>query len=95
LPKTAETQKELGSNGIFGKTKPSSFPQRVKVVGRVYSSTKLIADALNHSFVTSAQAKFTPTGPSKTTDTNIKNIFYPANRMLSFCHQPLLKKYLH
>jgi len=52
-------------NDIFGKTKPSSFPQRLKVGGRVYSSTKLIADALNHSFVTSAQTNFTPTGPSK------------------------------
>jgi len=39
-------------NDIFGKTKPSSFPQRLKVDGRVYSATKLIADALNRSFVT-------------------------------------------
>ena len=29
-------------NDIFGKTKASSFPQRLKVDGRVYSSTKLI-----------------------------------------------------
>jgi len=57
-------------NDIFGKTKPSSFPQRLKVDGRVYSSIKLIADALNPSFVTSAQANFTPAGSSKTTDTN-------------------------
>jgi len=61
-------------NDIFGKTKPSSFPQRLKVDGRVYSSTKLIADALNHSFVTSGQTNFTPTGPSKTTDTCSKKI---------------------
>jgi len=52
-------------NDIFGKTKPSSFPQRLKIDGRIYSSTKLIADALNHRFVTSAQANYTPTGPSK------------------------------
>ena len=73
-------------NDIFGKTKPSSFPQRLKVDERllmfthprVYSSTKLIADASNHSFVTSAHTNFTPTGPSKTIDTNIKNIFYHA-----------------
>ena len=64
-------------NDIFGKTKPSSFPQRLKVVGRIYSSTKLIADALNHSFVTSAQANFTPTGSSKTTDTHIKKYLLP------------------
>ena len=64
---------------IFGKTKPSSFPQRLKVDVRVYSSRKLLADALNHSFVTSAQTNFTPIGPSKTTDTHIKNIFYHAN----------------
>ena len=61
-------------NDIFGKTKPFSFPQRLKVDGRIYSSTKLIADALNHSFVTSAQANFTPTGPFETTDTHIKKI---------------------
>jgi len=61
-------------NDTFGKTKPSSFPQRLKVDGRVYSSTKLIADALNHSFVTSAHTNPTPTSPSKTTDTNIKKI---------------------
>jgi len=59
-------------NDIFGKNKPSSFPQRLQFDGRVYSTTNLIADALNHIFVTSAQAKFTPTGSSKTTNTNIK-----------------------
>jgi len=64
-------------NDIFGKTKPSSYPQRLKVDGRVYSSTKLIADALNHSFVTSAQTNFTPTGPSEGTDTNIKKNLLP------------------
>jgi len=58
--------------------KPSSFPQRSNVDGRVYSPTKLIVDALNHSFVTSAQAYYTPIGPSKTTDANIKN--YPLLR---------------
>ena len=31
-------------NDIFGINKPSSFAQRSKVDGRVYSSTKLIAD---------------------------------------------------
>jgi len=41
-------------NDILGKTKPSSFSQRLKVDERIYSSTKVIADALNHSFVTSA-----------------------------------------
>ena len=83
-------------NDTFGKTKPSSFPQRSKVVGRVYSSTKLIANALNHSFETSSQTNVTPTGPSKTTNTNIKkNISYHAKEILPFCHQPLLKKYLH
>ena len=45
---------------------------KLKVDGQVYSATKLIADALTHSFVTSSQTNFTPTGPSKTTDTNIK-----------------------
>jgi len=66
-------------NDIFDKTKPSSFPQRLKVHGRIYLSTKLNADALNHRFVTSAQANFTPTGPSKTIDTHIKkNVFYHA-----------------
>ena len=64
-------------NDIFRKTKPSSFPQRLKVHGRVYSSTKLIADALNHSFVTSVQTNFTPTGPSETADTNIKKYLLP------------------
>jgi len=59
------------TNDIFGKNKPSSFLQKLSVDGRVYSSTKLIAGALNNSFVTSAQAKFTPTGPPKTTDANI------------------------
>ena len=82
-------------NDIFGKTKPPSFPYRLKVDGRVYSSTKSITDALNHSFVASAQSNFTNSGRSKTTDTNIKNIFCHAKRILSFYHQPLLKKYLH
>jgi len=67
----------LEINDIFSKTKPSSFPQRLKVDGRVYSPTKLIADALNHSFVTSAQTNFTSTGPSKNTDTNIKKYLLP------------------
>ena len=79
---------------FFGKTKPSSFPPRLKVDGRVYSSTKLIADALNHSFVTSAQSNLTPSGPSKNTETNIKNIVFHAKQILLFYHQPLLKKYL-
>ena len=72
-------------NDIFGKTKPSCFPQRLKVDGRVYSSTKLIADALKHSFVTSAQTNFTPTGPSEATDTNIKKYLLPrqANSIFS------------
>ena len=39
-------------NDIFSKTTPSSFPQRLKVDGRVYSSTQLIADALNQWFPT-------------------------------------------
>ena len=64
-------------NDLLGKTKPSSFPQRLKVDRRVYSSTKLIADALNHSFVTSSQINFTPAGPSETTDTNIKKYLLP------------------
>jgi len=64
-------------NDIFGKSKPSGFPQRLKVDGRVYSSTKLIADTLDHCFVTSAQANFTHTGPSKTTDANIKKYLLP------------------
>jgi len=64
-------------NDIFGKTKPSSFPPRSKVDGRVYSSTKLIADALNHSFVSSAQSNLTPSGPSKHTETNIKKYRLP------------------
>jgi len=38
-------------NDIFGKNKPYSFPQRLKVDGRVYLSTKLLADALNHSLL--------------------------------------------
>jgi len=59
-------------NEIFGKNKSSSLPQRLNVDGRVYSSTKLIADASNHSFVTSAQAYLTPIGPSKSTDGNTK-----------------------
>jgi len=54
------------------KTKSSSLPQRLNVGGRVYSSTKLIADSSNHSFVTSAQAYLTPIGPSKSTDANTK-----------------------
>jgi len=37
--------------------------------------TKLIADVLNHSFVTSTQANVTSIGPSKTTDANIKQYF--------------------
>ena len=64
-------------NDIYGKTKPSSFPQRLKVDGRVYSSTKLLADALNHSFVSSAQENLTPTGPFRTTDANIKEYLLP------------------
>jgi len=64
-------------NDIFGKSKPSNFPQRLKADGRVYSSTKLIADALNQNFVTSAQSNFTPSSPFKTTDTNIKKYFLP------------------
>ena len=64
-------------NDIFGKTKPSSFPQRLKVDGQVYSSTKLIADALNDNFVTSAQSNLTPSGPSKNTDTNFKKYLLP------------------
>ena len=64
-------------NDIFGKTKPSSFPQRLKVDGRVCSSTKLIADALNDSFVTSAESNLTPSGPSKNTDTNFKKYLLP------------------
>jgi len=38
---------------------------------------KFLADALNHSFVTSAQANVTPTGRSKTTDSNIKKYLLP------------------
>ena len=76
-PKQQKLKKNLEINDIFSKTKPSSFPQRLKVDGRVYSPTKLIADALNHSFVTSAQTNFTSTGPSKTTDTNIKKYLLP------------------
>ena len=53
------------------------FPQISKVDGRVYSSTKLIADALNDSFVTSAQSNLTPSGPSKNTDTNFKKYLLP------------------
>jgi len=64
-------------NDIFGKTTPSSFPQRLKVDGRVYSSTKLIADELNHGFVTSAQSNLTPSGPNKNTDTNTKKYLLP------------------
>jgi len=71
-------------NDIFGKSKSSSFPQRLNVDGRVYSSTKLIADALNHSFVPSAQANFTHTGPSKTTDTNIKKYLLPRQSISTF-----------
>ena len=37
----------------------------------------MIADALNHSFVTSVQTNFTPTGPSETADTNIKKYLLP------------------
>jgi len=37
----------------------------------------LIEDALNHSFVTSAKTTFTPTGPYKTTDTNIIKYLLP------------------
>jgi len=65
-------------NCIFGKNKPPSFPHRLNVDGRVFSSTKLFADALRNSFVTSAQANFTPTGPSKTTEANIKSILFHA-----------------
>ena len=60
------------NNDVFSTTKPFSFPQRLKFHGRVYSSTILIADALNHSFATWAQTNLTPNSPSKTTDRNIK-----------------------
>ena len=48
-----------------------------EVDGRVYSSTKLIADELNHGFVTSAQSNLTPSGPNKNTDTNTKKYLLP------------------
>ena len=57
---------------IFGKNKPYSFHQRLNVDGRVYPSTKLIADVLNKSFVTSVQANLTPIRPS----THAKEIIF-------------------
>jgi len=80
-------------NDIFGKNKPSSFPQRLEVDGRVHSYTKLLADALNHSFVTSAQANFTPAGRSTTTDAYIKKYLLPRQVNSIFYHQSLLKKH--
>ena len=53
-------------------------------------------DALNKSFVTLAQANFTPTGPSETTDANIKK--YPVPRQVNsiiIITQLPLRKYSH
>jgi len=82
-------------NDTFGKTKPSSFPQRLKVDGRVYSSTKLIADALHHSFVISAQSNLTPSGTSESTDTNIKKYLLPRQANSIFLSPTTQQKYLH
>lgn len=57
-------------NDVFCKNTPSSFPQKLYVDGRVYTSNEVIADVLNPSFVTSSQAIFTPICPSKATDAN-------------------------
>ena len=65
-------------NDILGRNKPFNFRQkRLNVNGRVYSYTKLIADVLNYSFVTLAQANFTPIGPSEATVANIKKNLRP------------------
>ena len=53
----------------------------------------LLADALNHSFVSSAQANFIPIDPFKTTDASTKNILYHAELILCFYHQPPLRQY--
>jgi len=45
-------------NDIFDKSKTSTFLQRLKVDGRVYSSAKLITDALSNSFVSLRHGRF-------------------------------------
>jgi len=47
-------------------------------------SLKLIEHAWNLSFSTSAQVKFAHIDPLKTTDVNIKNIFYHAMFVMFF-----------
>ena len=63
--------------GPFITTVLCSWLQSRGIWQRKYCSmgTKLIADVLNHSFVTSTQANVTSIGPSKTTDANIKQYF--------------------
>jgi len=78
---------------MIGKNKPSSFPKRY-VDGRVYLSIKLIVDALHHSFVTSAQANFTPIRPSETTDAKIKNYLLPRQVNSIFLSPTILEEIL-